>query len=108
MAVFSANVGPADPARPRQIAQFKRALAAAVQEEQTLLASAQTYVGAALTDTQKALWATIRANPPKAGGLAYAPSVTQAQRTALSLAKTKLARRRATARTCCACGYNPS
>jgi len=75
-AVREANVGPADPGRARRIAQLEAALPAAVAEEQALLADARTYVEAAMTDGQKALWATIRANPPAAGGLAYAVVIT--------------------------------
>jgi len=109
LAVRRLNVGLPEGAERPDIPQLKAALAAAAEAEGELLGTAPGGHGAApsslranvetvLSESQRALWATIRANPSGAGDFAYAPNVTKAQLTSLASARTKAARRRAAAR----------
>ena len=97
LAVRRLNVGLPEGAERPDIPQLKAALAAARGDEAELLAACRANVEMVLTDSQKGLWSTIRGNPATAVEYACAPDVTKAQLTALSLARTKAARRRAAA-----------
>ena len=81
------------------LAQLRAAVVTAKQQEEALLAGLRQQVAAALTDSQKAAWATIRANPASAGQYVYAPSITAAQLKALAAARARHARKHAAART---------
>jgi len=82
------NVGPPGEAARLRVAQAKAGLAAAMQAEGEALDSLRAYVGGALADAQRAAWMQVCAAPPDAGPYAFAPAITKAQLTALSLART--------------------
>jgi hypothetical protein len=105
LAVRRLNVGLPEGAERPDIPQLpfdelrtaKAALAAATTAEANLLATCREDLETLLTDSQKGVWSTIRGNPATAVEYACAPDVTKAHRTALCLARTKAARRRAAA-----------
>jgi len=82
-----------------RLQQLRAAAAAARQQEEDLLAGLRQQIEAGLTDSQKAVWATIRANPASAGQYVCAPNLRAAQLTALRAAHTRHARQHITADT---------
>ena len=82
-----------------RLPQLRAAVATAKQQEEDLLAGLRQQIETGLTDSQKAVWVTIRANPASAGEYVYAPNITAAQLKALRAAHTRHARQHITADT---------
>jgi len=93
------SVGSGNAGLRSELAHLRAAVVTAKQQEEALLAGLRQQIEAVLTDSQKTVWATIRANPASAGQYVCAPSITAAQLKGLAAARARHARKDAVART---------